>query len=107
MHAAVVEGCAEGSCGEGELPDIGLHEPRGPVLTGRDREGFDRQIDPDGCGAARREEADLGPRAAAEVEDPASGRDPSVLDRVGELGRRHRQMPIAALAGGVLVRQRV
>lgn len=73
MQAAAVDGCVEGSCGEGELPDIGLHEPRGPVLIGRDREGIDRQIDPDGCGAERREEADLGPCAAAEVEDPALG----------------------------------
>ena len=90
MQAAAVEGCVEGSCGERKLRDVGLHESPGPVLSGRDREGIDRQIDPHRRGAEPRKEADLGSRAAAEVEDAASGREPSVLDRDGELGRRHR-----------------
>lgn len=66
-----------------EAAHVGLHEAPGPVLTGGDREGRDRQIDPHGRGAEPSEETDLGPGAAAEVEDAASGREPSVLDRLG------------------------
>ena len=69
MQAAAVEGRVEGSCGERKLPHVGLHEAPRPVLAGGDREGIDRQIDPYGRGAEPSEEADLGPGAAAEVED--------------------------------------
>jgi len=74
MQAAAVEGRVEGSCGERKPPHVGLHEAPGPVLTGGDREGIDRQIDPHGRGAEASEEAHLGPVAAAEAEDAASGR---------------------------------